>query len=241
MKYKIFFKKKLITGSQQFIWCRLHMSICACFFLSCIMHAVAVHALFYYFHHFVDQPICVKKSKIITLSLLQSNQISHKLLEEKQLLKPLKKLQKKQNSKSTICVEKQVLNHSNNILHSDKNFPLVERNNINITKSTTPSVVSPTIYHDHPYGASCIINRIYPEYPNRARILGIEGKIIVQYNVNVNGRIDNICILSAVPVGIFEENIRSAMRRWVYESNKPEKNLIVTFKFCLNSRKTFVN
>ncbi|UOY04270.1 TonB family protein [Candidatus Blochmanniella pennsylvanica] len=118
-------------------------------------------------------------------------------------------------------------------------MPLVEKNDVNIGESTTHSVHLPKKYHDRPYISSCAINRVYPEYPNRAKILNVEGKVIVQYDVNARGKVDNICILSAVPPGIFEESIRSAMRRWVYESNKPEKKLIITFKFCLNSVKIF--
>jgi len=175
----------------------------------------------------------------MTLSLLQTSQLFHESLEKKQLSKTLKTCHKQRNSRSIVRSEKKNLDSSKYKFNADKNLPLVEKNDVNIGESTTYSVHMPKKHHDRPYISSCAINRVYPEYPNRAKILNVEGKVIVQYDVNARGKIDNMCILSAVPPGMFEESIRSAMRRWVYESNKPEKKLIITFKFCLNSVKIF--
>lgn len=86
-----------------------------------------------------------------------------------------------------------------------------------------------------------IVNCIYPEYPKNARALGIEGTLVVIYNISNLGKIENIRILSAIPVGIFEKNVRSAMRRWMYETDKPRKDLIITFKFRLKSVEIFDN
>lgn len=239
-----FFLKKikdLIIDPFQRIWRRLHMSIYFCCFLSCAIHAFVMHVLLYYCHHSVNQSICTQRSNIMTLSLLQTSQIFHESLEKNQLSKTVKTCHKQQNSRSIMRSEKKILDSSKYKVNVDKNLSSVEKNNFNIGKSTTHSVHVPEKHHDRPCISSCIINCVYPEYPNRAKILNIEGKIIVQYDVNTRGKVDNICILSAVPPGVFEENIRSAMRRWVYESNKPEKKLIITFKFCLNSVKMFGN
>ncbi|URJ26360.1 TonB family protein [Blochmannia endosymbiont of Camponotus modoc] len=243
MKYDIFLKKikDLIIDPFQRIWRRLHMSIYFCCFLSCVIHVFVMHVLLYYCHHSVNQSVCAQRSNIMTLSLLQTSQIFHESLEKNQLSKTLKTCHKQQNSRSIIRSEKKILDSSKYTLNADKNLSSVEKNNVNIGKSTTHSVHVPEKHQDRPYISSCIINCVYPEYPNRAKILNIAGKIIVQYDVNTRGKVDNICILSAVPSGVFEESIRSAMRRWVYESNKPEKKLIITFKFCLNSVKMFCN
>ncbi|URJ24277.1 TonB family protein [Candidatus Blochmanniella camponoti] len=217
------------------------MSIYFCCFLSCVIHVFVMHVLLHHCYHSFNKPVCAQKSNIMTLSLLQTSQLFHESLEKKQLSKTLKTCHKQQHSRSIIRSEKKILDSSKYKLNADKNLPLVEKNNVNAVESTTHSVHLPKKHHDRPYISSCIINRVYPEYPNRAKILNIEGKIIVQYDVNTRGKVDNICILSAVPPGIFEESIRSAMRRWVYESNKPEKKMIITFKFCLNSVKMFGN
>ncbi|URJ32471.1 TonB family protein [Blochmannia endosymbiont of Camponotus sp.] len=243
MKYEFFLKKikDLVIDLFQRIWRKLHMSIYFYCFVSCVVHAFVMYVLLYHCYYFINQSICAQRSKIITLSLLQTSQLFHESLEKKQLSNTLKTCHKQQNSKSIIRSEKKNLDSSKYKLNAYKNVPLVEKNNVNIGEPTTHSVHLSKKPHDRPHISSCIINRVYPEYPNRARILNIEGKIIVQYDVNTKGKVDNICILSAVPPGIFEESIRSAMRRWVYESNKPEKKLIIIFKFCLNSVKMFGN
>ncbi|AGC03708.1 tonB family C-terminal domain protein [Candidatus Blochmanniella chromaiodes str. 640] len=238
---RFFFKKikNLVIDPFRRIWCKLHMSIYFCCFLSCVIHAFIMHVLLHYCYHFVNQSVCEQRSNIMTLSLLQTSQLFHESLEKKQLSKTLKTCHKQRNSRSIVRSEKKNLDSSKYKFNADKNLPLVEKNDVNIGESTTYSVHVPKKHHDRPYISSCAINRVYPEYPNRAKILNVEGKVIVQYDVNARGKIDNMCILSAVPPGMFEESIRSAMRRWVYESNKPEKKLIITFKFCLNSVKIF--
>lgn len=107
--------------------------------------------------------------------------------------------------------------------------------------SSTDFIAMPQIDEHEAYNNTmqatipCIIYRVYPEYPNRAKALGIEGKLIVMYDVNNMGRVENIRILSAIPVGMFENSVRSAMRRWIYESNKSRRGLTIIFKFYFSS------
>ncbi|WHL25253.1 MAG: TonB family protein [Candidatus Blochmannia vicinus] len=204
------------------------------------MHIFIVNILLYQFYHVVNKSIYIEKSKIFTLSFPKPDQALHTSLEENQSLKLLKKNHNKSNSKTIVhSKQQQIVNNSKNILNSNKNVSVVKKNNMNTSEVTERSISSFKIDHNQSYISSCVINRMYPEYPNKAKILGIEGVVIVQYNVSIKGRVDNIRILSAVPAGTFEESIRSAMRCWVYEKNKPEKDLIITFKFCLNSSKNF--
>nr|WP_308822861.1 energy transducer TonB [Sodalis praecaptivus] len=73
--------------------------------------------------------------------------------------------------------------------------------------------------------------RSNPIYPPRARALGIEGRISVMYDVNAEGRVENIRIVSAQPRNMFERDVRLAMRRWTYETGKPTANMTVKFQF----------
>lgn len=234
------FLKNLIINSYRRIWYKLHVSIYFCVCLSCTMHMIVMNILSYQFSHIVNKSIYIEKSKIFTLSFLQFDQVPYASLEESQSLKLLKKNNNKLNLKTrTYPKQQQIVNNSKNILNSNKNFSAAGNNNINLSEATKNSVSSLKIDHNQSYVSSCVINRIYPEYPNKAKILGIEGVVTVQYDVNIGGRVDNIRVLSAVPSGIFEKSIRSAMRRWVYENNKSEKDLTITFKFCLNANKNF--
>lgn len=78
-----------------------------------------------------------------------------------------------------------------------------------------------------------VTNRINPLYPPLAKALGIEGRVSVIFDVNADGWVENVQILSAQPRNIFERDIRLAMRRWTYEVGKPAINLTVNFKFDL--------
>lgn len=55
------------------------------------------------------------------------------------------------------------------------------------------------------------------------------------YNINNIEKVQKIRILSAIPAGVFEENVKLAMRRWVYEKEKPKQNLTISFKFSFNT------
>lgn len=80
-----------------------------------------------------------------------------------------------------------------------------------------------------------VMKRVNPIYPERAKLLGIEGLLSVMYDVNRDGQVENVRILSAQPRNIFEHAVRLAMRRWAYETGKPTINLMLTFKFNLRS------
>ncbi|MGL9774844.1 MAG: TonB family protein [Sodalis sp. (in: enterobacteria)] len=79
------------------------------------------------------------------------------------------------------------------------------------------------------------MQRTNPIYPPRARALGIEGRVSVMFDVNAEGRVENVRVLSAQPRNMFEHDIRLAMLRWTYEPGKPATNLTVNFKFDLEN------
>ncbi|XKM13731.1 TonB family protein [Orbaceae bacterium ac157xtp] len=76
------------------------------------------------------------------------------------------------------------------------------------------------------------ISRTPPEYPRRAIDMRIEGYVIVNYDVNENGKIENIRIIEAHPNNIFNRAVIKTMHHWKYqEIAAKDLTLRFTFKF----------
>ncbi|PHM60309.1 TonB system transport protein TonB [Xenorhabdus ishibashii] len=74
------------------------------------------------------------------------------------------------------------------------------------------------------------LNRPEPAYPSRAKQLGTEGTVKVKFDIDENGRVKNIEIISADPKNIFESEVKKAMKKWRYEKI-PAIGHITTIEF----------
>ncbi|CAM3904512.1 TonB system transport protein TonB [Xenorhabdus thuongxuanensis] len=74
------------------------------------------------------------------------------------------------------------------------------------------------------------LNRPDPVYPSRAQQLGTEGTVKVKFDIDENGRVKNIEIISANPKNVFEREVKKAMRKWRYEKI-PAIGHITTIEF----------
>lgn len=233
----------------------LYKNLCTVFifsyFLSCMMHVVIIVVLrdFLYKKKLID----VKKPEMVAFSVYQVDQFFYKVLKQQKLLNSTTALDNKKrelkansyfdklNANMEVCKDK--LSHSKISTSSEIVSPQQQcRNNNTITSSMTDfsyllSSNKNIVNYNKVYDKAIpnVINRLYPEYPIYAKTLGIEGKLIVVYNIDNLGKIENIRILFAAPVGIFEKNVLSAMRFWRYESNQPRKDIRIIFKFCLHN------
>lgn len=78
-------------------------------------------------------------------------------------------------------------------------------------------------------------------YPTRARSMGIEGQVKVQYDVSPSGTIKNIRILAENPPTVFSSELRRDMLRWRYDTNGELKDQIVTVIFKIDGRIQLMN
>ena len=57
---------------------------------------------------------------------------------------------------------------------------------------------------------------VKPDYPRRALSSGIEGKVVLAFTVNTEGRAENVRVIEADPPGLFEREARRAAVRSRY-------------------------
>ncbi|SFU84766.1 outer membrane transport energization protein TonB [Xenorhabdus koppenhoeferi] len=74
------------------------------------------------------------------------------------------------------------------------------------------------------------LNRPNPVYPSRAQQLGTEGTVKVRYDIDEEGRVRNIEILSSTPKNVFEREVKKVMRKWRYEK-MPATGYVTTIEF----------
>ncbi|OCG78681.1 hypothetical protein A9G42_00830 [Gilliamella sp. Nev6-6] len=78
--------------------------------------------------------------------------------------------------------------------------------------------VAPKISDSHRYsGNPSPIRRNQPEYPRRALDMRLEGYVIAMFDVNKDGRVENIRIIEANPNNIFNRSVINAMKSWKYQ------------------------
>lgn len=57
-----------------------------------------------------------------------------------------------------------------------------------------------------------------PEFPRAAERRGIEGHVVVRYNVAPDGAVSDIEVVEATPAGVFERSVMRALESWRYAS-----------------------
>ncbi len=72
-------------------------------------------------------------------------------------------------------------------------------------------------------------------YPPAAREAGLEGYVVVRYDVDAEGRVINARVVDASPRDVFDEAALAAVSRWRFRAPAPEQAPIVG----LRSRLTF--
>ncbi len=59
-------------------------------------------------------------------------------------------------------------------------------------------------------------------YPSQARDAGVEGYVVVRYDVDEEGRVINTRVVEAEPPGVFDDAALAAVSRWRFEPPRDE-------------------
>ncbi len=64
-------------------------------------------------------------------------------------------------------------------------------------------------------------------YPAAARTAGIEGRVVVRYDVTVEGTVANAVVVEADPPGVFDAAALDAVRSWRFRPRVDEGEVVV--------------
>lgn len=104
------------------------------------------------------------------------------------------------------------------------------------TQNMAQTAVAPSISDNSKFSAQpSPISRNQPEYPRRALDMRLEGHVVARYDVNSDGRVENIRIVESIPNNIFDKSVINAMKKWKY---KPVPSKDLTVKVIFNQNKS---
>lgn len=61
------------------------------------------------------------------------------------------------------------------------------------------------------------IVRIEPQYPRKAAMQGIQGWVMLQFDITETGAVDNVSVIDASPKRIFDMEAKRALLKWKYK------------------------
>lgn len=76
-----------------------------------------------------------------------------------------------------------------------------------------------------------VVKVVPPSYPRAAERRSIEGTVTVSIDVNADGSVAAVNIVSADPAGIFETAATKAVERWRFEKDMPAQGVLKTIRF----------
>ncbi|WP_298445709.1 M56 family metallopeptidase [uncultured Ferrimonas sp.] len=81
------------------------------------------------------------------------------------------------------------------------------------------------------------LTRIAPQYPAAAAAQGVEGSVILKFDVQADGRVSNISVVRAIPNAVFVHEAKKALAQWTYKTSANGiKDALVQLDFALEKR-----
>lgn len=76
------------------------------------------------------------------------------------------------------------------------------------------------------------------KYPERAESLRIDGNVSIIYDIDNNGKVNNIRVVNAEPKYVFERSVVKQISRWKFPRNDEKKNIELNVIFDANHKFT---
>ncbi|ANI31681.1 DNA breaking-rejoining protein [Yersinia entomophaga] len=76
-----------------------------------------------------------------------------------------------------------------------------------------------------------LIERNIEIFPSCAWAHDKEGYVMIAYDINVAGRVENAKIVEVEPKNLFEKSALDSIYKWKYEPNKPTSGMGVTINY----------
>jgi protein TonB len=117
------------------------------------------------------------------------------------------------------------------------NDTLPAATSITATNDASSSANVPQTYgSDMPDGKSLkhppiLLKQITPNYPEYARRRGIEGFVILQFTININGRVTNPSVQQANPPDHFETAALRAIKQWQFSPGRNDNGTPIPCRF----------
>jgi len=78
--------------------------------------------------------------------------------------------------------------------------------------------------------------RIDPRYPIKAAHDGIEGSVVMRFDVEPNGTVSDVKVIKSIPAKVFDKEASNALAQWLYSKSKTGQNgLLVQIDFSLSN------
>lgn len=73
-------------------------------------------------------------------------------------------------------------------------------------------------------------------YPQKAKSLGVEGRVRIKFDITSSGTVTNVRVLSETPSGVFASAIGKDIARWRYQTQGEVNDQVVSIVFKLNGQ-----
>ena len=92
----------------------------------------------------------------------------------------------------------------------------------------TGFAVAPAAYAAQPVP----VKQVAPEYPKRAKRMGISGQVTVAFDISTDGKVQTPRVVEAKPEGVFDEAAVDAVSKWKFKPLPESQTVEITIEFA---------